>query len=98
MNALTALLAGHAKALTAAAVAFLGALQVGLQGGLSAGEMLGAVVTALVALGGVYGVTNRGQADAQAVVDQVRKLVPPEAAAAIDAVVPGARGVLKTVT
>ncbi|GAA0639447.1 hypothetical protein GCM10009547_49470 [Sporichthya brevicatena] len=89
----------NAKALIAAAVAFLGAVQVGLtQDGLDAAELVGAAVAGLVAFGGVYGVRNAGQADAQAVVDQVRALVPAEARAAIDEAVADARGVLKTVT
>lgn len=93
------LIASNAKALIAAAVAFLGAIQVGMsQNGLAASEVVGAVIAGLVAFGGVYGVQNRGQADAQKVVDQVRALVPADAKAAIDEVVPAARGILKTVT
>lgn len=95
---LTALLAGNAKATIAAAVAFLGALQVGLNDGLEAQELVGAIIAGLVALGSVYGIKNAGQANAQDVVDAVKKLVPDDAKAAIEEVVPAARGILKTVT
>lgn len=92
------LVASNAKSFIAAAIAFLGALQVGLSNnGLDAGEIVGAVIAGLVALGGVFAIPNAGQANAQEVVDQVKKLVPADAAAAIDAVVPAARGVLRSV-
>lgn len=48
-----------AKALLAAAVAFLGALQVGLDEGLTTQETVGSVVAGLVALAGVYALPNR---------------------------------------
>lgn len=81
------------KACSGGLIAFLGVLAAdvsahGLIVGLSAG---------IAAFGIVYAVPNKGMADAQEVVDQVKKLVPPEAAAAIAEVVPSARGVLKTV-
>lgn len=89
----------NAKSLISAAVALLGGLQVGLSNnGLDASEVIGAVIAALVALGATYALPNKGQADAQAVVDQVKKLVPPAAAKAIADVVPAARGVLKDVS
>lgn len=92
------LITGNAKSVIAAVIAFLGALQVGVaQDGLAAAELIGAIIAGLVALGGVYALPNTGQANAQAVVDQVRALVPDDAKAAIDEVVPAARGVLRTV-
>lgn len=89
---------GHAKAVIAAAISFLGALQVGLDGGLTTQEVVGSLVAGLVALGAVFGVPNAGQASPQAVVDAVRAELPSEVADLIDAVVaPVGRGVLRTV-
>lgn len=88
----------HAKAVVAALVAFLGALQVGMAGGLSAQEAVGAAVGGLVALGGVYGVANAGQAAPQAVVDAVKRELPEDVGHLIDAAVaPVGRGVLRSV-
>lgn len=87
----------NAKALLGALITFLGSLQVGLDEGLNSQEVLGSIIAGLVALGAVYAVPNKGQESAQAVVDQVRVLVPEEAKQAINEVVPAARGVLKTV-
>lgn len=89
------LITGNAKSLIAAAIAFLGGIQIGLDGGLTAQETIGAVIAGLVSLGAVFAVPNKGQANVQAVVDQVKALVPPAAAQAIDDVVPTAGGVLK---
>lgn len=95
MNAI----ASNAKALIAAAIAFLGAIQVGMsQNGLAASEVVGAVIAGLIALGGVQIIPNKGMANAQDVVDQVKRIVPPDAAKAIEDAVPAARGILKTVT
>lgn len=88
----------NAKSLIAAAVTLLTSIQVALPDGLTGQEILGAIIGGLVALGAVFGVQNKGQADAQAVVDQVRALVPESAKDAIDEVVPAARGVLKSVS
>lgn len=91
-------LASNAKALIGAAIAFLGALQVGLNDGLEAAELVGAIIAGLVALGAVQITPNKGMGNVQAVVDQVRALVPADAKAAIDDVVPAARGILKDAT
>lgn len=90
-------IASNAKALIGAAIALLGALQVGLDGGLTVQETIGAVIAGLLALGGTYLIPNKGQANAQAVVDQVKVLVSPKAAQEIADAVPAARGVLKDV-
>lgn len=95
---ITKLLLGNMKSVIAASVAFLGALQVGLDGGLTVAEVVGSLIAGLVALGGVFAIPNAGVANAQEVVDKVRELVPEEARAAIDEVVPAARGILRTVT
>lgn len=88
----------HMKAVLGGAVPFLGGLQIGfLKEGLSASEFFAALIAGLVGFGTVFGIANKGQESAQAVVDQVKALVPPQAAAEIDKVVPAARGVLKTV-
>lgn len=88
----------HLKAVMGGLIPFLSGVQIGLlKDGLSAAEVVGALIAGLVGFAAVFGVSNKGQESAQAVVDQVKALVPPEAAAAIDEVVPAARGVLKTV-
>lgn len=92
------LLFGNAKAVVAAATGFLGGIQVGLDDGLSAQEVIGAVVAGLVALAAVHVVPNAGQASAQDVVDAVKAVVPPDIAVVIDEAVTPARGVLRTVT
>lgn len=92
------LLAGNAKAVIGALVALLGALQVGLAGGLSGQEAIGALIAGLVAFGGVYAIPNLGQADPQKVVDAVKDVVPTEVADVIDiAVDTTKRGVLRNV-
>lgn len=92
------IITGNLKAWLAFAIAILGAIQVGLvEDGLSPAEVVGALVTGLVALGGVYQIKNVGQENAQAVVDEVRSLVSDDVKAAIDEIVPGAAGTLKTV-
>jgi hypothetical protein len=96
---ITRLLTGNAKAVIAAAIAFLGGIQVGLDGRLTAAEVVGSIIAGLVALGGVYIVPNLGQASPQAVVDAVKAVVPLDVAAQIDeAVTPIGRGLLRTVT
>lgn len=94
---ITRLLFGNAKAVIAAVVAFLGALQVGMDGGLSGQEVVGSLIAGLVALGGVFAIPNAGMANAQEVVDKVRELVPEETKTVIDEVVRPARGILRTV-
>lgn len=94
---ITKVLCGNAKSAIAAAVTFLGAVQVGLEGGLSTKEVVGAVVAGLVALASVYGVPNLGYANAQKVVDAVKAELPPDVAELVDAAVTPAKGVLRTV-
>lgn len=91
------LLLPHAKALIAAAISFLGALQVGLDGGLTAQEVVGSLVAGLVALGGVYAAPNLGYEKAQDVVDAVRAELPTEVADLVEMAVAPAGGVLRTV-
>lgn len=97
-DALVKLLLGNAKAVIAAATGFLGGIQVGLDGGLSAQESIGAAVAGLVALAAVFVVPNAGQVSPQEVVDAVKAVVPPDLALVIEeAVAPVGRGVLRTV-
>lgn len=89
---------GHLKAVLGGVVPLLSGLQLGLlEDGLSGAETIGAVIAGLVGFGAVYGVANKGQESAQAVVDQVKVLVSPKAAQEIADAVPAARGVLKDV-
>lgn len=93
MNAVGDFVQKNFKACSGGLIAFLGVLAADMS---AHGVILG-ISAGLAAFGLVYAVPNKGMADAQAVVDQVKALVPADARAAIEEVVPAARGVLKTV-
>jgi hypothetical protein len=93
------LIAPYYKSVLAGLLGFLGGIQTGLlKDGLDAAEILGAVITGLVATGFVYVVPNKGATSPQIVVDEIRKRVPDETASVITETVQDvARGVLKDV-